>query len=87
MRPRRAADGYLSTASRNDPGGDIGWAPPVVLDDRVYVPYYGVTNLNVLDQQGERRHGSRTWAHVEVTPDVNRKPNGGWIDCWTAAYR
>ena len=50
VRPR---DGHLIHRSRGIVKNDTGWTPGVVLGDILYLPKYGVKNLNILDFAGQ----------------------------------
>jgi outer membrane protein assembly factor BamB len=78
----RAKDGKLLHREAN-PGGDTGWAPPVILGDVVYQPNYGVNQLNVIDftgVSGDEWAPKRTTIEVETVP----LPGGKRVDRWTA---
>ncbi len=66
--------------------GDMGWAPPVILGETMYLARYGVTEMHVFDFTDV---SGDTWQPKEIAtlhspPEVSRKPDGGWIDRWTA---
>jgi hypothetical protein len=79
----RARDGAILDDSLEQPTGDIGWAPPVILGDVVYLPRYGVNQFNVLDYTGakgdewEAKH-----ERIDVAPPL--APVGKRVDRWTA---
>lgn len=82
----RPVDGHILFRERNQVMGDTGWAPPVVLGERMYIPIYGVTHVEVIDFTGVI---SDDWKPKRLaalsTPDgTSRRPNGGWLDRWTA---
>jgi hypothetical protein len=82
----RPSDGHLLFRPRGLTTGDQGWAPPVILGETMFSPRYGVNEINVFNFTGCE---GETWkpehvATIGTTPDVNRKPDGGWIDRWTA---
>jgi outer membrane protein assembly factor BamB len=82
----RPADGELLFWQRESSlSGDTGWAPPVILGDRVYSPKYGVTELRVFDYAGAK---GRPWkprvSRVRLPEEVSRLEGGKWIDRWTA---
>ncbi len=82
----RPSDGHLLFRPRGLTTGDQGWAPPVILGDTMYSPRYGVNEINVFDFAGCE---GVTWqpqhvGQIGTTPEVSRKPDGGWIDRWTA---
>lgn len=84
VRPR---DGHLLHRPRGIVKNDTGWTPGVVLGDVLYLPKYGVKQLNVLDFGGQTGDAwqPKLLATIE-TPDVlNRRPNGEWLDRSTAA--
>jgi outer membrane protein assembly factor BamB len=78
----RARDGKLLHREDN-PSGDTGWAPPVILGDVVYQPNYGVNHLNVLDFTGVT---GDEWKPKRETIGVEtgNLPNGKRADRWTA---
>lgn len=82
----RPSDGQLLFRPQGITSGDQGWAPPVILGDRMFAPRYGVSEVNVFDFTGCT---GEAWqpahvAQVGVTPEVHHRPNGEWIDRWTA---
>ncbi len=82
----RPSDGHLLFRPRGLTTGDQGWAPPVILGDTMFSPRYGVNEINVFDFTGCE---GVTWqpqhvGQIGTTPEVSRKPDGGWIDRWTA---
>jgi hypothetical protein len=82
----RPNDGHLLFRPRGLTTGDQGWAPPVVLGNTMFSPRYGVNEINVFDFAGCE---GVTWqpqhvGQIGTIPEVNRKPDGGWIDRWTA---
>jgi outer membrane protein assembly factor BamB len=78
----RASDGQVLHREEN-PSGDIGWAPPVVLGDVVYSPKHGVIHLNVLDFSGA---SGDEWKPKRDTIEISPCPlaNGSRVDRWTA---
>lgn len=82
----RATDGHILWLRGRDEGqGDTGWAPPVVLGNTIYALKYGVTNLSKIDCGA---CAGDDWepkvVNYSLPEKVSRKPNGGWIDRWTA---
>ena len=82
----RPSDGKLLFRPRGVTSGDQGWSPPVILGDTMYVQRYGVTELSIFDFAG---CAGDDWqpklvATIGVPGEVSRKPDGGWIDRWTA---
>ncbi len=82
----RPSDGHLLFRPRGLTTGDQGWAPPVLLGDTMYSSRYGVTEINVFNFAG---CSEETWqpqhvGQIGVPDEVHRKPDGGWIDRWTA---
>lgn len=66
--------------------GDTGWAPPVILKDRMYLGKYGVTTLGIWDLSAARPD---TWEPrleetIHLPEGESRRPDGGWLDRWTA---
>ncbi|MBI3822438.1 MAG: PQQ-binding-like beta-propeller repeat protein [Planctomycetes bacterium] len=82
----RAKDGHILWLRGRDEGsGDTGWAPPVVLGNIIYALKYGVTNLSKIDCSACTGDDWQPKVENFSLPDkVSRKPNGGWIDRWTA---
>ncbi len=82
----RAADGHvLWLRGRDEGSGDTGWAPPVVLGNTIYALKYGVTSVSKIDCTNMK--GNEWDPKIEqlgLPEKVSRKPNGGWIDRWTA---
>lgn len=79
----RARDGKLLHLEPN-PSGDTGWAPPVILGDRVYLPNYGVNHLDVVDFTGMTGDAWKPKREGLRTKGVGRLPNGKAVDRWTA---
>lgn len=82
----RARDGVLLYRERSEGTGDSGWAPPVVLGNRVFQPYYGIGSLSEYDYS---KASGDEWepepvARFGMPADVPRRPGGGWLDRWTA---
>jgi hypothetical protein len=83
----RPSDGEILFRPRDSTAsGDTGWAPPVVLGDRLYQPKYGVTSLSIWDL-GQARPDS--WEpglakRIQLPSEVSRGAGGKWIDRWTA---
>jgi hypothetical protein len=48
----RASDGKMLWKNPHKIPNDTGWAPPTVLGDVMYIPWYGTTSLIVLDFAG-----------------------------------
>jgi outer membrane protein assembly factor BamB len=82
----RPSDGKLLFRPRGVTAGDQGWSPPVILGDTMYLQRYGVTEMNIFDFAGctgdewQPKHV----ATIGLPGEVSRKPDGGWIDRWTA---
>jgi hypothetical protein len=66
--------------------GDLGWAPPVILGDRMYLPRYGVTSLTVWDLAAAKpgKWEPDLLSTVQLPETVSRGPGGKWTDRWTA---
>jgi outer membrane protein assembly factor BamB len=83
----RPSDGALLFRPRDSTAsGDTGWAPPVILGDRLYLPKYGVTTLGIWDL-GAIKPGAwepRLVRSIGLPETVSRGPGGRWIDRWTA---
>ncbi|MBI2808767.1 MAG: PQQ-binding-like beta-propeller repeat protein [Planctomycetes bacterium] len=82
----RAKDGHILWLRGRDEGsGDTGWAPPVILGNTIYALKYGVTHLDKIDCSACQGDGWQPKVVGFNLPEkVSRKPNGGWIDRWTA---
>jgi outer membrane protein assembly factor BamB len=83
----RPADGApLFWQRESGVSGDTGWAPPVVLGEKVYSPRYGVTGLRIFDYTGlkDAPWKPKMIAKLEMPAEVSKRKNGGWIDRWTA---
>lgn len=81
----RAADGRLLFKYRQEDGGDTGWAPPLVLGDTVYASSYGVASLARIEFQGVQGDDWQPKVTAfEMPASISRKPDGKWIDRWTA---
>lgn len=81
----RPSDGKLLFRPRGIGSGDEGWSPPVVFDNLLYLPKYGVTTLNLFDfasctgEDWQPQHR----AQFQLPETVSRR-DGKWIDRWTA---
>ncbi|MFO0967685.1 MAG: PQQ-binding-like beta-propeller repeat protein [Gemmataceae bacterium] len=64
-------------------GGDIGWSPPVILGQRVYLPRYGVGQLHLFDFTASARE-PKLVARWSLPEEIHRGPGGKWVDRWTA---
>jgi len=80
----RADDGKLLWSNPHIRTGDTGWAAGMVLDEVLYLPWYGVGGLIVADFS---RVSGDAWQpevrYLELDA-VCRRPNGEWLDRWTA---
>jgi hypothetical protein len=80
------SDGSLLFFQRDSSlSADTGWAPGVILGDRVYSPKYGVTALRIFDfaEAKEAPWKRNIVGTLSMPPEVSRR-NGRWIDRWTA---
>jgi len=79
----RASDGKLLYDNPLKRKGDTGWAPPVCLDNVIYLPWSGVGTLVVNDFS---EASGESWAcktrHIGVGV-VSRNSKGKWVDRWT----
>ena len=82
----RAADGELLYRPEDYTTGDTGWAPPVVLGQRIYQPKYGVALVRVLDFAADEAALEEPLliGQAEMPGELSRRPDGGWLDRWTA---
>src|SRR6185369_4773358 len=83
----RPKDGELLVRQRgSEVSGDIGWAPPVILGNRVYTLRYGVSWMLIRDYthvEGTRWEPEAV-ADLTLAPGSNLKPDGNSADRWTA---
>jgi outer membrane protein assembly factor BamB len=85
VRPR---DGHLLFRPKGQVKNDTGWTPGVVLADVLYLPKYGVKQLNVLDFAGVTGEtwGPQQLASIETPQHLNYRPGSkAWLDRSTAA--
>ena len=82
----RPSDGKLLFRPQGFGSGDTGWSPPVILGDIMYLPKYGVTSPSVYDFTGVAgdEWQPKLVANLNLPQEVSHKPDGGWIDRWTA---
>jgi outer membrane protein assembly factor BamB len=81
----RASDGHVLWKNPDKIEGDTGWNAPVVLGDVMYLPWYGTSEIRIIDFTG---CGGDSWQAKVARIDgicLNRKPDGSWIDRWTPA--
>ncbi len=83
----RPADGaILFRPEGTIASGDTGWAPPVLLGNRMYLPKYGVGQLSIFDFTEARgdKYQPKLVKQISLPDDISRGPNGKWLDRWTA---
>jgi outer membrane protein assembly factor BamB len=83
----RPSDGALLFWQRESSlSGDTGWAPPVLLGNRVYSPKFGVSELRVFDysEVKDPPWKPRLVRRLNLPGEVSRGKGGRWIDRWTA---
>lgn len=81
----RPKDGELLLRQRDSGApGDTGWAPPLLLGERMYLPKYGVASVTGFDFAGAVKWEPKQIARVELPADISKGPGGKWIDRWTA---
>lgn len=81
----RASDGKLLFRPRGMGTGDEGWSPPVVADQHVFLPRFGVTNLYHFDfSQCSGDDWQPVLREQYQLPDTISRREGKWIDRWTA---
>jgi hypothetical protein len=83
----RPKDGELLVRQRgSDISNDIGWAPPVILGNRVYTLRYGVAWMMIRDYSHVEgpRWEPEVVADLTLPEGFNRKPDGDPIERWTA---
>jgi len=79
----RASDGKVLYAHSRKHKGDTGWAPPVILDDTVYLLWCGVGSLLVWDFKGQ---SGEAWQPKEKNLGgwaISKDDSGKWVDKWT----
>lgn len=79
-------DGHLLFRPRGIGTGDTGWSPPVVLENVLHVPRYGVAQLTLFDfaDCSGDLWKPKTIATIQLSSTINRGEGGRWIDRWTA---
>jgi len=80
----RVADGKLLWQNPHIIPNDTGWAPPTILGEVMYLPWFGASMLYVLDfseVSGEEWKPKEREVHVKVD---NHLPDGRWWSHWTA---
>jgi len=64
--------------------GDTGWAAPVFADEVMYLPWLGVGSAIVADFSSVQGDAWKPATRVIEVGADNRRPNGEWLDRWTA---
>ena len=80
----RASDGKQLWANPHIRKGDTGWAPPAVVDQVMYLPWTGIGGLIVADFSGVSGQAWKPKLRVLNVRANHRRPNGEWLDRWTA---
>lgn len=83
----RPADGELLFRPRGYATGDTGWSPPVVLGQKLFLPRYGVIELNVFDlaAPGSTLSSPVLERTISLPEEVGALPDGRRVDRWTPA--
>jgi hypothetical protein len=81
----RPSDGKLLLRPRGSATGDSGaWGPPVILGDTMYLPRYGVLQMNVFDfhdvKDDDWKAEPTAQFEVEVPAEVHHRADGSWLD-------
>lgn len=83
----RASDGEVMFRQEGSSvAADTGWAPPVVVNDRMYLPKYGVASLSVWDMKNADAEllEPKKLKAFQLPQEINRGAGGKWIDRWSA---
>lgn len=83
----RPKDGELLLRQRgSDVSSDVGWAPPVILGNQLYLLKYGVAWMHIRDftNVSGTRWEPKVVADYELPAGINLKPDGNAADRWTA---
>jgi outer membrane protein assembly factor BamB len=82
----RASDGQMLYRNPNKVSSDSGWAAPTILGDVVYLPWYGISRIDVLDFSactGDDWQEQVAGTSIEEV-SIPKHPSGGWLDRWMA---
>jgi hypothetical protein len=65
---------------------DTGWSPPVILGDKLYLPRYGVNQLNIFDFASPDSSLAAPFLEKQISlpEDAAKFPDGRRVDRWTA---
>ena len=83
----RPSDGEFLFRPRGSAApGDIGWAPPQILGNRVYLPKYGVANLRIYDFSDVKDDAwePKQLADIALPREATQQVGGRWRDRWSA---
>lgn len=80
----RASDGKLLWQNPHVREGDTGWAAPVFDHDVMYLPWLGVGSAIVADFSNVLVDAWEPAMRVIEVGADHRRPNGEWLDRWTA---
>lgn len=80
-------DGKLLYRPQGIVKNDTGWTPGVAIGDLFYLPKYGVKQLSIVDFSGQSGDSwrPRVVATMSTPAELDRRPDGGWLDRSTAA--
>ena len=83
----RASDGVMLYRNPRKIHNDTGWAAPTIIGDTVYLPWYGVSLVYILDFS--KCTGDDWQPKVTTLENIaqNRKPDGSWIEIGRASCR
>jgi hypothetical protein len=65
---------------------DTGWSPPVILGQKLYLPRYGVNQLNIFDFAAPDSTLANPFLERQITlpEEIGNLPDGRRVDRWTA---
>jgi outer membrane protein assembly factor BamB len=83
IRPR---DGKLLFRPRDGAAGASGWAPGVVIGNKLFQTNYGIKQVTLFDlsQCGGDNWQPTNLATIQTTDELNHNKKGGWLDRSTA---
>ena len=80
----RVSDGKLLWANPHIIPNDTGWAPGVFIGDVLYLSWSGIGGLIVADFSAVEGDAWKPKMRTAGVGADNRRPNGEWLDRWTA---
>lgn len=81
-----ARTGELLHRPRGYTTSDTGWSPPVVLGQKLYLPRYGVIQLNIFDFAHPESKLTEPFLERQISlpEEIGALPDGRRVDRWTA---